>query len=379
MVEHRADGSAVFDVAVTNWPAFRTFVLGFLEHAELLAPPERRGGAHGLARRTGLVSRSGAPERVARMLSLVPWVAARGSAPVDEICRRFDIDRDQLLRDLDTVSMVGLYPYTPDVLIELFVDDDQVHISLPQAFDRPLRLTPEQAVALVAAGSTLLTVPGADPDGPLARGLAKLSAALGAGDEPGVDVRLGEARQDVLETLRTAAREHRQVRIDYYAYGRDEHTRRVIDPYRVTSDEGQWYASAYCHLAEGDRLFRVDRISAAELLGSTFEPPADLPPEGVFTPASGDPRVVIELAPEARWVTEQYPVEGVVEVEGGPTGADPGRLRATLAVSAQPWLERLLLRLGPSASVVEGPDELRGATAAAARRVLSRYAAGEVG
>ena len=125
------------------------------------------------------MSRAGAPERVARMLSLVPWVAARGSASVDEICRRFDIDAAQLLRDLDTVSMVGLYPYTPDVLIELYVDDDEVHITLPQAFDRPLRLTPEQAVALVAAGSTLLTVPGADPEGPLARGLAKLSAALG--------------------------------------------------------------------------------------------------------------------------------------------------------------------------------------------------------
>jgi proteasome accessory factor C len=318
------------------------------------------------------VSRSGAPERVARMLSLVPWVAARGSAPVDEICRRFGIDRDQLLRDLDTVSMVGLYPYTPDVLIELFVDEDRVHISLPQAFDRPLRLTPEQAVALVAAGSTLLTVPSADPDGPLARGLAKLSAALGAGDEPGVDVRLGEVRQDVLETLRTAAQAHRQVRIDYYAYGRDEHTQRVIDPYRVTSDEGQWYASAYCHLAEGDRLFRIDRISTATLLDSTFEPPAHPPPEGVFTPASGDPRVVIELAADSRWVTEQYPVEAVVEV-------DDGRRRATLAVSAQPWLERLMLRLGPSASVVEGPDELQGAAADAARRVLARYREGGAG
>jgi proteasome accessory factor B len=41
-VEHRADGSAVFDIAVTNWPAFRSFVLTFLDHAELLAPPELR-------------------------------------------------------------------------------------------------------------------------------------------------------------------------------------------------------------------------------------------------------------------------------------------------------------------------------------------------
>jgi len=42
VVEQRDDGSAVLEVAVTNWPAFRTFVLGFLDHAELLAPAERR-------------------------------------------------------------------------------------------------------------------------------------------------------------------------------------------------------------------------------------------------------------------------------------------------------------------------------------------------
>jgi proteasome accessory factor C len=312
------------------------------------------------------VSRAGAPERVARMLSLVPWVAARGSAPIDEICRRFDIDDQQLLRDLDAVSMVGLYPYTPDVLIELYVDDGEVHITLPQAFDRPLQLTPEQAVALVAAGSTLLTVPGADPDGPLARGLAKLSAALGAASDAGVEVRLGEARQDVLDTLRTAARHHRRVRIDYYAYGRDEHTRRDIDPYRVTSDDGQWYAAAYCHLAEGDRLFRVDRISDAVLLDEHFEPPADVPPASVFTPTADDPRVVLELQPDARWVAEYYPVEHVDD--------DGTCVRVTLAVTARPWLERLLVRLGPSARVVDGPDDLRHAAPDAAARILARYA-----
>ncbi len=312
------------------------------------------------------MSRTGASERVARLLSLVPWVAARGSAPVDEICARFAIDAEQLLRDLDTVSMVGLYPYTPDVLIELYVEDNQVHITLPQAFDRPLQLTPEQAVALVAAGSTLLTVPGADPAGPLARGLAKLSQALGTSGTTTLDVRLGQVHGEVLEALQEATRAHRQVAIDYYAYGRDTHTRRIIDPYRVTSDQGQWYASAWCHLAEDERLFRLDRISRAEVLDATFEPPEALPAESVFNPSRDDPRVTIELGPEARWVTEQYPVEALVE-------AADGTVRATLAVTAPAWLERLLLRLGPDAAVVEGPDELRGAGSAAAHRVLARY------
>jgi proteasome accessory factor B len=42
VVERREDGSVVLGVRVTNRDAFRSFVLGFLDHAELLGPPELR-------------------------------------------------------------------------------------------------------------------------------------------------------------------------------------------------------------------------------------------------------------------------------------------------------------------------------------------------
>jgi len=42
VVERRADGAIVLDVNVTNRSAFRSFVLGFLDHAEVLGPPELR-------------------------------------------------------------------------------------------------------------------------------------------------------------------------------------------------------------------------------------------------------------------------------------------------------------------------------------------------
>ncbi len=42
VAERRPDGSVVLAVSVTNRPAFRSFVLGFLDHAEILGPPELR-------------------------------------------------------------------------------------------------------------------------------------------------------------------------------------------------------------------------------------------------------------------------------------------------------------------------------------------------
>jgi len=41
VVEHD-DGAVVFEVAVSNWPAFRSFVASFLDHAELLEPLDLR-------------------------------------------------------------------------------------------------------------------------------------------------------------------------------------------------------------------------------------------------------------------------------------------------------------------------------------------------
>jgi proteasome accessory factor C len=317
------------------------------------------------------VPRLSANGRLQRLLSLVPWVAAHDGPTVDEVCRRFGLTREQLLADLDVVFLCGLYPYTPDELVEVVVEEDRVWIRYAEFFARPLRLTPEQALALVAAGASLLAAPGADPEGPLARGLAKLAAVLGVAPDEALEVSLGTAAEETLELLQEAVRASRQVELDYYAFGRDERARRVVDPYRVYADQGQWYVAGWDHLRDGERVFRVDRISSATLLASTFDPPADQPDLGAYRPRPEDPRVVLDLAPGARWVVEQYPLERFEERDGG-------GCRVTLAVSAVPWLERLLLRLGPDATVVDwdggGPRDLAGD---AACRVLARYRGGD--
>jgi proteasome accessory factor C len=301
---------------------------------------------------------------MARILAMVPWIAAHDGVPVDEICARFAITPDELTADLEVVFLVGVHPFTPAELIDVVVEDDRVWVRYADYFERPLRLTPAQGLALVAAGSSLLSVPGSDPTGPLARGLEKLAGVLGVDAGETVEVDLGPAEDEIFATVQGAIGGHHPVEIDYYGYGRDERSERVIEPHRLYAHEGHWYVAGYCRRAEGDRVFRVDRIRSATVTDETFTPPDDHPDMAVFEPGPDDPRVVLELDPSVRWVVEQYPCEAVEEV------AD-GRLRVTLAVTARPWLERLLLWLGPDARLVEGdePDLAR----AAARRILARY------
>ena len=317
----------------------------------------------------GPLPRLSADERLQRLLALVPWVAARDGPQLDEVCSRFGCTESELVDDLELLFLCGLHPYTPDVLIDVDIHDGRVWIRYADYFARPLRLTPAEGLALLAAGTTLLATPGADPQGPLARGLAKLAGALGVDHEESVEVALGPAPADTLRVLAEAAARHRQVEIEYYAFGRDEWTRRVVDPYAVFSAGGQWYLSAYCHAVDDERLFRVDRVREAVALDTGFAPPDRRPDLSTYSPRPEDARVTLDLEPGARWVVEQYPVEHVEEGEGG-------RLQVRLAVSERAWLERLLLRLGPAARVVDGDGE---AGTQAACRLLARYRGGAVG
>ena len=202
-----------------------------------------------------------ATERLRRMLAIVPWVAAQpGGATIDEICSRFDLDREQLQECLDTAFMVGLHPYTPDALIDVIIDADRVQLRLPDFFTRPLKLTAEQTLALMAAGRSLLNVPGVDPDGPLSRGLAKLSAPVAGDANALVEVDLGPVPDELVPMLQAAIAQRRAVAFDYYSYGRDELTSRHVDPWRLEAQKGQWYLEAWCHTSDDLRIFRLDRV-----------------------------------------------------------------------------------------------------------------------
>jgi len=309
------------------------------------------------------MSRPGAQDRLARLLAVVPWVAARDGPLVAEVCQRFAVTEHDLLDDLDLLFLCGVYPFTPDSLIEVDVADGRVWIRFADYFRRPLRLTAPEGLALLSAGSALVAIPGADADGALARALDKLASALGVDADESVAVELGSARPEVLDQLRRAAAEHRRLELDYYSFGRDSFGVRLVEPRDVFNARGQWYLSGYCPAAGGERLFRVDRISRATVLDETFPPPAAPPDRRVFHPEAFSQTIVLDLATAGRWIAEHYPNLGVAE-------RPDGTLRVTLPVSERPWLERLLLRAGRAATVIEGDASVGPAAAA---RILTRY------
>jgi proteasome accessory factor C len=305
-------------------------------------------------------------ERLQRLLAMVPWIAANDGPTIDDVCSRFGITPKERAADLEVIWLVGLPPYTPDALVDVVQEGDRVWIHYAEVFGPGHRLTPDQAVALLTAGATVLALPGAEADGALASGVAKLAAVLGVEADQVLDIDLGAASPEVLAVLRQGLAEGRQVRLDYYSYGRDTRQVRDVDPYQLESQDGSLYLLGHCHRAGDQRRFRVDRIASAEVLAQPAGPPPTDLRTDVFRADASDPRVVLELAPSAAWVREAYPVEAA-EVRSDGTST------VTLAVAARPWFERLLINLGPAARVVDGPPELAEGARRAAARILDRY------
>ena len=142
-----------------------------------------------------------------------------------------------------------------------------------------------------------------------------------------------------------------------YRSGLSEDTEREVDPYAVVQGEVYWYALGYCHLRDGRRLFRLDRVLAVEPLDEGFERPP-----GLDTPE----RVLESLADmrEDRWsaevllettlgeAREQVPTMGISLEEV------PGGVLLRSSTSDLGWMARVLAGLSFPFSV-RRPPELR--------------------
>jgi proteasome accessory factor C len=314
--------------------------------------------------------RAGRPEpgretsqRLRRLLAVVGWLAQVGEAPIADVARRFGIGEDELIRELELAACCGVPPYTPDTLMEIEVSETTVRAFLPPEFARPRRLTPAEGFAVAASARMIMAVPGPD-DGALRRALSKLDAALGSREAIGVDV---DAPQS-LAAVRQASDRGQAIEIDYHSGSRDESTTRVVEPVQVITTDGHWYLDAFCHRAGDMRRFRVDRIGAVRPHGQPGEStprPLRAADDG-FVPGPGAVEVQLHLGRGAQWVPESVPVRAVAHA------ADGAVTDVVLDVAGMAWFERLLLQLGPEASVVR-PAELTDLAARAAAKVLALY------
>lgn len=345
-----------------------------------------------------------AVSRFSRLLAMVPYLAARQGISVTEAAADLGISTSQLTKDIEQLFVCGQRHNGFEDLIDVQYESGHVRVEFTAGIDRPLRLTGAEAALLQTALATLADIRGVDTDA-ITRAIAKIEAAMsvstappvkkglrargeelaareqeqrdrarreadapdGAGGVPAAD---GGAHDTVFDTVRAAVRDRRALRLRYYTPSRDSTAERVVDPMTVQLIDGNAYLQAWCRSSEGTRLFRFDRIEAAQRLAE----PAAPPPTAAEPVAPGGweaqdlPGAELEIDPSALWVTEKYLVDLVEE----PSAEPAGPVRARVRYGSQEWLIRFLLSSGGAIGLV-GEPVLAAEVADWARAARDRY------
>lgn len=335
------------------------------------------------------MSQESATARVARLLTMVPWLLAHQGVTIEDAAVEFGMTPAALERDLTLLFLCGTPGGMPDDLIEAEWETGRIYLGNADTIASPLRLSLDEALTLIVALRAIEATGELGDARVVASTLAKLEQATGSHAQPLADAAGRRIRVEVaddeesihLPALRRALAEHRRVHLQYLVTSRDEVTRRDVDPMRLFAQDGHWYLEAFCHRADDVRLFRLDRVQRLEVLDVDGTPPAQARARdldaGIFQPEGDDTVVTLDLHPSARWVVDYYPVEHVESVAqlDPVTGEEQLLTRVTLRVADPTWVRRLLWRLGASARVV-APSSLAADVARGARAALLAYKPG---
>ncbi len=312
--------------------------------------------------------------QVRRLLSLVPYLREHDGAAMADVARAFDISVRTLREDLNVLWMCGLPGLSPGDLIDIDMDavegEGVIHLSNADYLTRPLRLSADEALALVLGLRTLREIAGPGQRAAVDRALAKLGAATGSPLHDQASVAVTAGRDEVQARIADGLQRGRRLDLTYDVASRAETTQRQVDPLRVFVLEGYGYLEAWCYSAQALRTFRLDRVAEASVTDTPVAP-HDVRlrnlSAGWFDALRDAPLVTLDLAPEAAWVAEYYPTEATA------AHADGG-LTVTMRVTDPAWLRGLLLQLRGGAVVV-APAGAGDSAAEAAQEALDQYAA----
>ncbi len=320
------------------------------------------------------------PERFARLVTLASILirAGRAGEPVscEEVRERLQLSDEELREDVNVLNVVnfggGSY-----VLYAEITDDGQIEVDpepYSDNFDRPARLLPVEAKALVAAidliGEHL-------PEGSLTSARTKIVAALGEDPmDQGLQVATsGADDSDVARRISKAISQRKLIELDYYKENEDELTSRTVEPYALTNGREGWYVASFDPARDGVRHFRLDRIKKVSITGQKFKPRPEVDPAAEVdgwlrtgeVPASAIARVWVS-PDRARWAREARRVVGECR---------DGAVIVELSFAGVDWLVREVLKEAGDAAVIE-PEEAREAVLAAVARVREAGAAAAV-
>lgn len=205
--------------------------------------------------------------RFDRITALLIQLQSKKVVKAQDIADRFGISLRTVYRDIRTLEEAGVPIYGEAGIGYSLVDGYR----LP-----PVMFTPEEAMAFVTAEKLMEKFSDSALQSNFASALYKVKAVLRGSEKELVDNLEGYIEvtkkhhnsnhpQNTLDVLIKAIAERKAVHMEYRALGKEDNSKRLIEPIGVFHENDSWYTVAYCHLRETYRQFRIDRVKNIQL------------------------------------------------------------------------------------------------------------------
>jgi predicted DNA-binding transcriptional regulator YafY len=324
------------------------------------------------------------PERFARLVTLASILIQAGRAggaqagglgrvKIAEVCERLQLSDEELREDLNVLNVVNFGGGSYVLYAEIKEEEGEIEVDpepYSDNFDRPARLLPVEAKALVAA---IDLIGEHIPEGSLTSAREKIVAALGEDPmEQGLQVaHAGGDDSAVARVVSSAIVERQIIELEYYKENEDQIVKRRVEPYALTNGREGWYVASFDPERDAMRHFRLDRIKSVNVTEECFEPRPEVDPAAEVdgwlrtgeVETSRAARVLV-FPERARWARE---ARRVVEERGD------GSVVVELSFAGTDWLVREILKEAGDAAVLE-PQDAREAVRAAVAKLREAHA-----
>ena len=200
-------------------------------------------------------------EKAARLLDLVPFLYKNQGVSIDQLAEEFDVDRDEILSDLNTLWMCGETRFD---LIELEFDSGFVYIRNAQAINLVRSLSSQEMISIFF-GLDLLR----DELGNQRPDLIKEIESLKSKINPELSSKVSAnpaVSASLLEAIDKAIASRSLLEIEYHSVADDKYSKRLISPIEKVRRDGHDFLIAFCSVADSRRTFRLDRISNCQIV-----------------------------------------------------------------------------------------------------------------
>ncbi|GAA1725447.1 helix-turn-helix transcriptional regulator [Microcella frigidaquae] len=314
----------------------------------------------------------GAPDKLAFLLSLVPYLIDQVRVTVAEAAEHFGTTPEQMRKAVTLIAMSGTPgadgTYTHETLFDIdwdnFEERDIIRFRAAPMEERP-RFSAREAAALLAGLQRVAALPAFAARVDILELMAKL--ARGATDAPAaLAVRPG-AQPGIHGILVDAVAAGRRVRIDYVTT-RGERQVREVDPIRVEGVDDAWYLRGWCLTRDAERTFLLDRVASVDVLGSAESHISETADDALFQGDADDELVELALPVTALPLLADYRgADDPVRIEGD-------RAIVSLRIAHPGILGRVAARVAGAVEIL-GPPSARSAVLDWARAAIAAQGA----